>query len=165
MDGGRQRGGYRGAGLSGARRGPVEIWRHAAARISPSFHGVVPNRGAARPAGRFAQGRPGHDLGQFQGRDFAHFSPDQHALWEGGGWRHVTHNGYLGWWWVVGDDWFYYPAPIYPYPLYVGPDYYYDYYSYYPAPPYYRYHCEDPRRFYPTVPECNGPWEPVPPGD
>jgi hypothetical protein len=131
----------------------------------PSFHGALPNRGLARPSGRFAAGRSGHDLGRFQGRDYGHFSADQRALWQGGGWRHDTHNGYLGWWWVVGDDWFYYPAPIYPYPLYVGPDYYYDYYSYYPAPAYYWYHCEDPQGYYPTVPECNGPWEPVPPGD
>jgi hypothetical protein len=110
-------------------------------------------------------GRPGHDLGAFRGHSFRQFSPTERDAWTRGGWRHVNHNGYLGWWWVVGDDWFFYPAPIYPYPLYVGPDYYYDYYSYYPAPAYYWYYCEDPPGYYPAVQDCNVPWQPVPPGD
>lgn len=129
----------------------------------PSFGGALPRGGATPAPGRFSVGRPGHDLGVFNGRDFAHFSPQDRSLWQGGAWRHVMHNGYLGWWWVIGDSWFYYPAPIYPYPLYVGPEYYYDYYSYYPAPSYYWYHCEDPLGYYPNVQMCNVPWEAVPP--
>jgi len=68
----------------------------------------------------------------------------------------------MGWWWVVGDLWYFYPEPIYPYPDYVGPDYYYDYYQYY-SPPYYWYYCEDPPGYYPDVQECNEDWEAVPP--
>ena len=26
------------------------------------------------------------------------------------------HGGRGGWWWVVGDAWYYYPQPVYPYP-------------------------------------------------
>lgn len=131
--------------------------------VPPSFQGRLPSPRNAPGAGRFALGRPGHDLGLFMGHDYAHLSPADRILWQGGGWRHEMHDGYLGWWWVVGDSWFYYPSPIYPYPAYIGPQYYYDYYSYYPAPPYYWYHCEDPLGYYPSVQDCRGPWEPVPP--
>lgn len=133
-------------------------------RGAPSgFHGVLPGGGGGPAPGRFAIGRPGNDLGRFNGHTFSGLTPGERGAWQQGGWRHVEHNGYLGWWWVVGDSWFFYPAPIYPYPLYIGPDYYYNYYDYYSTPTYYWYYCEDPAGYYPTVQECNGPWEPVPP--
>lgn len=64
----------------------------------------------------------------------------------------------------MSGNWFFYPQPIYPYPLYVGPSSYYDYYGTYGPPSYYWYYCEDPPGYYPYVPRCNLPWEPVPPG-
>ena len=129
----------------------------------PDFHGPLP--GPARAAGGF-QGRPGfpmHPDGRFRGRSFERFSPPERRLWEGGDWRHTWHEGHLGWWWVVSGDWFFYPQPIYPYPLYVGPSYYYDYYNSYGPPSYYWYYCEDPPGYYPYVPRCFVPWQPVPP--
>jgi len=129
----------------------------------PSFHGSLPLGGRAPGTPRYSLGGPGRDLGAFNQHGFSRFTPGERNLWEHGAWRHENHNGYLGWWWVVGDNWFFYPGPIFPYPLYVGPDYYYDYYNYYPSPENYWYYCEDPPGYYPNVQECSGPWEPVPP--
>jgi len=38
--------------------------------------------------------------------------------WGGGHWIHDRHEGRLGWWWVVGPAWTFYPRP---YPVYVTP--------------------------------------------
>lgn len=92
-----------------------------------------------------------------------HLTAEQRTAWQHGGWHHAWHNGHWGWWWVVGSGWFFYPEPIYPYPEYIGTDYYYDYYNEFGAPGYYWYYCEDPQGYYPYVQQCNGPWEPVPP--
>jgi len=29
--------------------------------------------------------------------------------WRGGYWHHGEHGGRFGWWWVVGDGWYFYP--------------------------------------------------------
>jgi len=130
----------------------------------PQFHGKLPHA-EAHPfvphPGRVWG--PGHDLGHFHGHDFAHFTHVDHEHWQHGSWHHTWHHGHYGWWWLVDSFWFFYPEPIYPYPLYVGADYYYDYYDQYGTPPYYWYYCEDPPGYYPYVQQCNGPWEPVPP--
>jgi hypothetical protein len=77
--------------------------------------------------------------------------------WHGGHWYHGDHFGRPGWWWVVGDGWFYYPAPIYPYP---------DPY----APPAvagpstgYWYYCTSAQAYYPYVTECPEAWVQVTP--
>lgn len=129
----------------------------------PAFHGALPQGGRPSGAPRYELGRPGHDLGVFNGHRYSGFTGADRDAWHGGGWRHESHNGHLGWWWVVGDLWYFYPAPIFPYPTYVGPDYYYDYYDYYDAPRNYLYYCEDPAGYYPDVQQCNVDWEPVPP--
>jgi hypothetical protein len=108
-------------------------------------------------------GRPGHDLGLFRGHDFAHFTADERKAWQGGHWRYAFHRGHRGWWWIVGDVWFFYPAPIYPMPLYVGTLDYYDYYDWYGAPDHYWYYCTDPQGYYPYVQECRGAWHALPP--
>lgn len=36
--------------------------------------------------------------------------------WRRGHWFHGDHGGHVGWWWVVGIDWYFYPRPVYPYP-------------------------------------------------
>lgn len=41
--------------------------------------------------------------------------------WNGGHWYHGLHNGRMGWWWAVGPDWFFYNAPVYPFPDIYGP--------------------------------------------
>jgi hypothetical protein len=90
-----------------------------------------------------------HDIHRFHEHGF--------ERWRGGHWVHGRHEGRLGWWWVVGPTWYFYPAPVYPYPdPYVPP-------GYAPPPPTY-YYCDNLPGYYPYVPACRGPWRPVPAG-
>ena len=63
------------------------------------------------------------------GRDFHRHRPmpgynRDLGLWRGGYWAHGWHAGRDGWWWVVGDRWHMYGAPVYPYPnIYAAPVY------------------------------------------
>ncbi len=119
-----------------------------------------------QPPGRAPQTRvlrPERHVGTFRGRGFGDLPPEDRQAWRRGVWRHEEHDGHLGWWWLVDGSWFFYPQPIYPYPTYIGPDYYYDYSDQYGEPPYYWYHCEDPAGYYPYVQDCNVPWQQVPP--
>jgi surface antigen len=77
--------------------------------------------------------------------------------WHGGHWRHDWHDGRFGWWWVVGGGaWYFYPAPVYPYP---------DPYT----PPgvalaptaQVAYYCGNPAGYYPAVAQCFMPWQMV----
>lgn len=70
--------------------------------------------------------------------------------WRRGAWWHGNHHGRVGWWWIVGDTWNYYPVPVYPYP------------DPYAAPPPVYYWCDNPRGYYPAVPACARPWRIVP---
>lgn len=74
--------------------------------------------------------------------------------WQGGGWQHATHNGRLGWWWVVGPDWYYFPAPVYPYP---------DIYTPYNERLGWWYWCDAYQEYYPYVTYCPTPWDSVMP--
>jgi len=97
------------------------------------------------------------DIHRFHERDF--------DAWRGGRWFHADHGGRLGWWWVVGDQWYFYPAPVYPYPdPYVPPvlapaaavptpA---------PAPGTTWYYCDNPAGYYPYVAQCTAPWRAVP---
>lgn len=79
--------------------------------------------------------------------------------WRGGNWRHERHNGRLGWWWVVGDFWSFYPEPIYPYPAYYDDD------DDYASPAVVGgtwYYCAHPQGYYPYVRRCDTRWEAVP---
>jgi len=132
----------------------------------PSFRGML--RRASPPIAwkgttTHPIGRPGHDLDAFRGHDFAHFTKAERVEWQGGRWRYVWHRGHRGWWWIVGDVWFFYPAPIFPYPLYIGSLDYYDYYDRYGTPDYYWYYCTNPQGYYPYIQECIGTWHAVPP--
>jgi hypothetical protein len=90
------------------------------------------------------------------------------ALWRAGVWRHEVHDGRLGWWWVVGPNWYFYPEPVYPYPdPYVPPvAVIVPQTSASPAPPpptpQYWYYCESAKGYYPYVPECPSGWRVVP---
>lgn len=89
---------------------------------------------------------------------FARFTPAQRAVWVHGRWSHRWWHGRFGWWWYAGGAWFWYTAPVYPYPTVVS-DYYYE------APDYNSpnwWYCYNPAGYYPYVPYCNGPWQPVP---
>lgn len=91
--------------------------------------------------------------------DIHHFHDYDLNYWRGGHWFHGHHEGRLGWWWILGDGWYYYPAPVYPYPNpYTPPAM---------APPAapastYWYWCPHPRGYYPYVPECPRGWRAVP---
>ena len=52
----------------------------------------------------------------FHGGDIRHFDKHDIDIWRGGAWQQSRHDGRLGWWWVVGGLWYFYPQPVYPYP-------------------------------------------------
>ncbi len=127
-------------------------------RPSRDFHGA--------PSRDF-RGGSGHEVhSTFRGHDFNHFTSQERETWRHGNWRHSWHNGHFGWWWFCDGFWFFYLEPIYPYPTYVGSDYYYDNNDYYDGgygSDYYWYWCDDPEGYYPYVQECNDDWQPVSP--
>lgn len=76
--------------------------------------------------------------------------------WRGGQWRHEHHDGRLGWWWVVGPDWYFFDEPVYPYPNSYAP----------PGETYgWWYWCAEYQEYYPYVTYCPGGWERVLPRD
>ncbi len=96
--------------------------------------------------------------------DIHHFNDHDFAYWRGGAWFHGPHGGRDGWWWVVGPDFYYYPAPVYPYPdPYVPPVVAVAPAPVAPAPaqPTW-YYCGNPQGYYPYVAQCTVPWQPVP---
>lgn len=106
--------------------------------------------------------------------------------WHEGYWRHSVISGRLGWYWVVGNEYFYYRAPVYPYPapyvseVVVSPT------VIQPAPVFVQppvvtvpvapaapviqqqnlppvwYYCEASKTYYPYVSKCAGEWKQVP---
>jgi len=54
---------------------------------------------------------------RFQG-GFEHHHDFDH--WNRGYWARGWHDGRNGSWWVVGDYWYLYPRPVYPYPAYTA---------------------------------------------
>ena len=102
---------------------------------------------------------PGHSE-RWRG-DIGHFNQYDLGRWRGGHWYKGRHTGHVGWWWVVAGVWYFYPAPIYPYPDPYEPP------LAVPAPPpatpQFWYYCPDPSGYYPYVPRCSTDWQPVPP--
>jgi hypothetical protein len=99
--------------------------------------------------------------------DIHRFGDHDWHLWRGGRWVHGRHDGRIGWWWVVGTIWYFYPAPIYPYPnpyepppvalvsppLVGAPP---------PPPAQHWYYCDSAQRYYPYVATCPEGWRAVP---
>lgn len=139
----------------GAGKGPPANFRGQ--RPERTFRGAPPNfHGATSPRAGMSAGA--NARGSFRGHtSYDQFSSSDRAAWRHGSWRHTRHNGKWGWWWYVGGVWFFYDAPIYPFPTFIG--YYYDEYPY----DYYWYWCDDPPGYYPYVRECYYDWVPVPP--
>src|SRR5205807_7887443 len=112
-----------------------------------------------------AQPWRGGPVPDFHGRDFGRFVPRERAIWTRGRWINDWHGSRYGWWWVVGDFWYLYPEPIYPYPMYVPPTIVAQ-----QAPPLPTglpsaqnwYFCDNPQGYYPYVASCNGTWRAVP---
>jgi hypothetical protein len=98
----------------------------------------------------------GHHDGGRGGFPAHGFTRHDEAHWRGGGWHHEVHGGRLGWWWVVGPEWYFYPAPIYPYPSpYIPPVI--------AAPqPNMWYWCAAPAGYYPFAAQCSVQWQAVP---
>lgn len=98
--------------------------------------------------------------------DIWHFRDRDMDRWRGGYWVHGDHDGRLGWWWLVGGLWYFYPQPIYPYPDPYTPPYV----PVQPAapmpnappPPQYWYYCNSAKAYYPYVQSCPGGWKAVP---
>jgi hypothetical protein len=106
---------------------------------------------------------PGHGYPQHRGQqwhgDIARFHQHDWGVWRGGHWAHAHHGGRLGWWWVVGPSWYYYPAPVYPYPSPWEPA---EVIVSGPPPARFWYYCDATRNYYPYVSVCPGGWRPVP---
>ncbi len=108
-------------------------------------HGSGHQRGWQGGGGQWQGG--GHRHGGFHG-------------WYGGRWHRGWHNGAYSWWWIApGLGWYSFGAPVYPYPNpYVPPE------AAAPAPAGgYWYYCASPAGYYPYVPQCSVPWQPVVP--
>ena len=100
----------------------------------------------------------------FQQGDIRHFGDADLHRWRGGHWAHTRHGGRLGWWWVVGGVWYFYPAPIYPYPdPYVPPVVVTPEPPAAQAPPQYWYYCPSRKSYYPYVTSCPEGWMQVVP--
>lgn len=113
--------------------------------------------------------------------DIRHFDRHDRGHWHSGAWRHGSHGGRLGWWWVVGGMWYFYPQPVYPYPDPYRPPLVVE-----QAPPpviievpapapapnvppaatpsstQFWYYCEASRGYYPYVAACPSGWKAVP---
>lgn len=89
--------------------------------------------------------------------DIHRFHEHDLRVWHSGRWFHGDHSGRAGWWWIVGGVWYFYPAPVYPYPdPYVPPV------AVTPAPPQYYYWCPTLHGYYPQIATCTVPWQAVP---
>ena len=102
---------------------------------------------------------------EFHEHEFARFARHDREVWVGGHWHHEWHNGRFGWWWFAGGVWYFYDAPVYPYPTVVSEVTYAEPVGAAPPPaaaaaPTY-YWCDNPRGYYPAVQSCLIPWRPV----
>ena len=116
--------------------------------------------------------------------DIRHFDRYDAHHWRSGDWRHGSHGGRIGWWWVTGGVWYLYPQPVYPYPDPYRPPLVVVESSPQPpmvvqipapaqifpqsppvAPPpaaQFWYYCEPSSGYYPYVPSCPSGWKTVP---
>ncbi len=107
------------------------------------------------PASGREEGRH-YDEGRWHG-DIRHFHEHDFPRWRAGRWHHGFHDGRVGWWWVVGPIWYFYPRPIYPYPNpYVPPAVVIE------QPVQYWYYCVSAAQYYPYAPVCPEGWRMVP---
>jgi hypothetical protein len=58
--------------------------------------------------------------GHHRYRNYSSGSPERHLWkdhnWHGGHWHRGDHDGQFGWWWIVGNNWYLFDEPTYPYP-------------------------------------------------
>ena len=140
-----------GHGVAGGLRGAAPGSRPASmprgpARWSDFHHDASPARISPHRYQITNLPRPNAWHGDIRGFDM--------ARWQGGQWRHVSHDGRLGWWWTVGPEWHFFDAPVYPYP---------DLYTPQNRPFGWWYWCDTYQEYYPYVTYCPLPWESVMP--
>ena len=91
--------------------------------------------------------------------DIRRFEMSDFDLWRSGKWLRDRHEGRLGWWWVVGDLWYFYPQPVYPYPdPYIPPNVLVRT----DKAERFWYYCEFSKAYYPYVQICPEKWKVVP---
>jgi hypothetical protein len=115
--------------------------------------------GHAGPGGRF-----GRTPVVFHGRSFGRLTPYEAGVWRQGHWYHGLEGGRFGWWWWADGGWFWYDAPIYPYPTDISDTVVDD------APPgaapgtgFSWWYCDNPAGYWPYVRSCATPWQAVSP--
>lgn len=89
------------------------------------------------------------------------------GYWHTGYWHNGWYGGRFGWWWIAGGSWYWYNAPVYPYPaavseVYVTPPATVAAPPAAPAPQMW-YYCDNPAGYYPYVQSCAQPYRPVVP--
>lgn len=109
--------------------------------------------------------------------DIRHFERHDAHQWRSGAWRHGSHSGRFGWWWVTGGIWYFYPQPVYPYPDPYRPPLVVAETT--PAPPVvvqvpapvpapaqpavqFWYYCDAAQGYYPYIASCPSGWKTVP---
>jgi len=103
-----------------------------------------------------------HEAPVYHG-DISRFHEHDWAVWHEGRWYHGDHSGRLGWWWVAGGLWYFYPYPVYPYPdPYLPPDLPVPAVPLPPTPTAW-YYCNSARSYYPYVTACPEGWQAVAP--
>lgn len=129
-------------GPAGAPRFDQEHGRHMAPHVVPG----APIAQAPRAFGAVPAPYRG-DMHRFVDQDA--------RVWRGGRWHHSHHDGRIGWWWVVGGLWYFYPRPIYPYPdPFIPGDVAYGTAGMGP----YWYYCRSAGQYYPYVTYCPEGW-------
>ena len=106
-----------------------------------------------------------HEGPAFHG-EIGRFHEHDWAVWHGGRWEHGYHGGRLGWWWVAGGIWYFYPYPVYPYPDPFVPPVVVTQPAQpgvLPPPPTPTswYYCNSARGYYPYIPSCPEGWQQV----
>ena len=119
-----------------------------------------------------------HEFHEFHERRVHLFDPFEMSLWAAGTWVEGWYNGQYGWWWVSNGRRYYYPHPIYPYPMEVSEVWYPETVivappppppppppvaGYAPPPPQpgMWYYCDNPAGYYPYVQSCGQPFRAV----
>ena len=91
--------------------------------------------------------------------DIHHFHEHDMERWHRGYWSQSFHEGRTGWWWIVGDQWYFYPAPVYPYPNpYIPPTVVV---TAQPAGQPQYWYCANPSGYYPYISQCLVQWQSV----
>jgi hypothetical protein len=107
-----------------------------------------------------------HDLALGWEGNIHRFHEHDLALWQRGHWFHGRYGSRFGWWWVVGGLWYWYPAPIYPYPDPYTPPVVVQVPTTPAVPPHAQapswYYCAQPEGYYPYIAACPGGWQTVP---